>query len=384
MYDKNTILMVSPFYSPNIGGVETHLDDLIKVLNKRKIRSIVSTYQPLTTRIKGKYIEKIHGVRIYRFPWFGYNWFPILEKYPLLTFLYLFPGLFIQTSFLLFEYRNTISCIHAHGYIAGLVVRLLNPFYGKKLIFSTHALYSLPKRPILAKVILWILNGFNRILTLSDISTNELVASGFPRDRIQRYTYWVDQEIFRKTNKQESKKQLGWTDKTVFLFIGRLIEIKGVDIFLKVAGKIKNKNILFVIVGTGPEEKKVYTAARTTRNVRYYGRIENTQLPLLYNAADWLLVPSKYPEGMARVVMESLSCGTPVIASRLGCLPGLIKDQATGMLVSPSVSGFMTAIDGIRPHGVKFSETACSQFAQKHFSEKNAHEILDTYVNGTH
>ena len=48
------ILMLSPFFSPNTGGVETFLDDLIRYLNKNSKFVEVITYQPLTTNIKAK------------------------------------------------------------------------------------------------------------------------------------------------------------------------------------------------------------------------------------------------------------------------------------------------------------------------------------------
>ena len=53
------ILQLSPFFSPNIGGVETHLDDLVKELANRKINSYVLTYQPVMSKINAPSIEKI-------------------------------------------------------------------------------------------------------------------------------------------------------------------------------------------------------------------------------------------------------------------------------------------------------------------------------------
>lgn len=87
-----TVLILSPFFSPNVGGVEAHLNKLINCLNKRGIKVIVLTYQPLTTPAKGPAVEKREGVEIRRIKWFGMGLFHRLEPYAILELLYLFPG----------------------------------------------------------------------------------------------------------------------------------------------------------------------------------------------------------------------------------------------------------------------------------------------------
>ena len=92
------ILIISPFFYPNIGGVETHLSDLVKELSK-KYKVFVHTYSPITTQnTSWQKKEKSKNLVIFRHGWFGKNLFHKLEKYSILQFLYLTPYLFLKTS----------------------------------------------------------------------------------------------------------------------------------------------------------------------------------------------------------------------------------------------------------------------------------------------
>jgi glycosyltransferase involved in cell wall biosynthesis len=374
MKNNDSVLIVTPFFSPNIGGVESHLDDLIAVLNKRSIGSIVSTYSPLTTAVAYKKYEKIGMAIIFRLPWLGYNIFPRIERNPFLTMLYLSPGLFFQTLYILMRYPR-IRCIHAQGFTAAFIVRLCNVFFRKRTIMSTHALYSLPKNLKIAKVFAWILGSFDTILTLSELSKTELIGAGINADKISRYVYWVDVDRFKPLKKPESKTRYGWGNKTVYLFVGRLISQKGVGVFIAIAEKYRRSNTIFVVIGTGPEESFVRQQARMHSNLEFIQSVENGKIEQYYQASDYLLVPSLYPEGMARVVMEGIASGLYVIASNMGSLPEMIKNRDIGQLVEPSASVFAKAMDLVHP-GTPAKRHA---YAEKYFSAKNALAIIDTY-----
>ena len=95
------VLILTPFYSPNIGGVETHLDDLVEALDKKNFRVYVQTYSPITTEgVSWKSREeKGKNISIRRYAWFGKSLFHKIEKYPLLDFLYIAPYLFFRVFF---------------------------------------------------------------------------------------------------------------------------------------------------------------------------------------------------------------------------------------------------------------------------------------------
>ncbi len=378
--DKPSVLILTPFYEPNVGGVETHLKDLTDYLKKqRKYRVYVLTYQPITTKAKGAYFERDRNVEIIRIPWVGFNLFHKLEPYPILEFLYITPWLFICAFIFLFLRGKRIKVIHAQGFNAAFMGKFLSGIFSKKLVVSTHAIYEMPQKSLMAGMVKWTLSSADKILTLSQAARRELVKIGLDRSRIDTYTYWIDQEIFRPVSQAAAKEQVGWRDKFLILFVGRLIEIKGTDILLQLAGEVQ-EDIAFAFIGDGPLAEKIKRDARKMRNVSFVGRVDNCQLPQYYNAADVLCVPSKYEEGFGRVLLEALSCGTPVIASNRGGIPEAV-DNSVGVLVEPTASDFYRAILGFYndKEGLGAKRKVCRNYAMKKFGTANADKILSSY-----
>lgn len=69
---KRGILIIVPTFSPNTGGVESHMDDLVKILNKSGYRVFVQTYSPITTPfVRWKAKEAYDDMCIRRYRWFG-------------------------------------------------------------------------------------------------------------------------------------------------------------------------------------------------------------------------------------------------------------------------------------------------------------------------
>ena len=78
MVDKKPgVLILSPFFTPNIGGVESHLDDLVSALDKREYKVFVQTYSPITTRdvVWEPREKKGDSIEITRYGWVGKNLF---------------------------------------------------------------------------------------------------------------------------------------------------------------------------------------------------------------------------------------------------------------------------------------------------------------------
>ncbi|MEI6632129.1 MAG: glycosyltransferase, partial [bacterium] len=118
---EDGILMITPFFSPNVGGVEAHLDSLCEYLSKKDKSVYVVTYQPITVKRKGLYLERRGSVEIRRYPWFGKDLFSKLERHFFLNLFYISTGIFLYAfSFLLLKGRK-IRVIHAHGLNAALV-----------------------------------------------------------------------------------------------------------------------------------------------------------------------------------------------------------------------------------------------------------------------
>lgn len=379
---SKSILILSPFFRPNIGGVETYLNDLCEYLIKHDYMVYVLTYQPLTTKTKGKKYEKKGNLEIRRISWFGHNWFHKLEPYPLLEFLYLIPCLFIYTFFFLLRNYRKIDVIHAQGLSAAFITKFLAKVFKKRAIMSTCAVYNLDRRLLFAKVVKWMLFDFDKILPLANFSKQELIHIGLPKDKINTYYLWVDQEKYKPRDKKESKDRINLREKFIVLFIGRLIKMKGVDILIEVARQV-DKKINFVFIGDdGPLLSVVEEAVVKYDNISLVKGVRGHQLIPYYQAADILIVPSQYEEAFGKVIIEALSCGTPVIGADKGAIPDIVT-TSVGITVNPTVENIKREIEYFYCHPDILSKLIanCRPHAERYFGEKNAEIIIESYYS---
>lgn len=249
------ILQLTAHFKPNIGGVETHLSDLVEVLIKRGFDVGVLTYQPLTTNVSWRVFEKNKKLMIIRIPWITGLFYKLVNS-PILEFLYLLPGLFFMTPLILI-WKNP-DVIHAHGLVAGFVGVFWGKVFNKRVVVSVHSIYHFPRKGFYKEFASWIFKNANLVLGLSKQAKQEIKSLGILSEKVDNFTYWIDLEKFRKV--KNIKQSLGWKDKSTVLFVGRLVKEKGI---LELLESVKewDKSISLKIIGSGPLEEEVKKAA---------------------------------------------------------------------------------------------------------------------------
>lgn len=370
------ILMITIGFRPNVGGIETHFDDFLIAADKRGFQTTVLTYQPVSAKVKGESIEKEKHWIIYRLPIIPGFFYTFVHS-PILEFLYLIPGLFFTTPYLLAQ--KNYDVIHAHGLISGFVGVFWGKLFRKRVIISTHSIYHFPNGGAYRNFAKYIFSNSDKVLCLSEQSVNEIKQLGIPQERVKKFTYWIDLQKFKPMGKDKIKKQLGWEKRFVILFVGRLIPEKGIRELLKAASKW-NKHISLAIAGVGPLEDEIKSYADSFNNILILGRVENKNLPRYYTAADALIVPSTHEEGFGRVLLESLACGTPVIAANRG---GIIEaiNKKVGFLIKITPENIKKVVEYCYTHRVKLEDKSkeARKFAENKFSEKNISAIIQAY-----
>ncbi|HEY5549522.1 MAG TPA: glycosyltransferase [Coriobacteriia bacterium] len=126
------------------------------------------------------------------------------------------------------------------------------------------------------------------------------------------------------------------TDLTHVLFVGSLIPVKNVDVLLRAyAAAGERAGLPLLIVGDGPLRDALRSLAAelgVADRVTFAGPVPHDQLRPMYAGASALVVPSR-SEGMPVVAIEALASGVPVIASRVGDLPRMIREGQNGLTV---------------------------------------------------
>lgn len=186
----------------------------------------------------------------------------------------------------------------------------------------------------------------DRIIAATADERSQIVRfCGIAPARVEVIPCGVDLKLFVPHARRQVREQLGLPLHTpVLLFAGRLDPFKGPDLLLRAAALMKEAAQI-LIVGGNPGEDKDLRQLRTLaaelnidHRVRFLGARPQQELPLLYSAADVTVVPS-YHESFGLVAVESLACGTPVVATRAGGLTSVVRQDENGFLV-PRCPGF--------------------------------------------
>ncbi len=368
------VLQLTVHLFPNVGGVETHLSDLINSLIRKEWKIFVLAYQPLSTKIDWKILEKEKNLIILRIPWVK-GFFEKLVNYPILEFIYLVPGLFIITPFVLTFYKPDV--IHAHGLSAAVSAVFWGKLFKIRTIISLHSQYSFPKQGYYHKFVKLIFRNCDFIFSLSKKSNQEVRSLGIDDKKAGVFTYWIDLEKFKRI--PEAKKILGWDGRFTVLFVGRLIKEKGIDILIE-SVKLWDKNITLVIIGAGLLSESISSKVYKMERLEFLGKADQGELPKFYSAADLLIVPSTSEEGFGRVIIESLACGTPVIASNKGAIPEAM-DETVGKFIEVTAESIRQTVEYFFRNPaqlIKLSKNA-RNFAERRYSEVNINGIIKSY-----
>ena len=375
--NKKSILILAIGFLPNIGGLETHLKDLIDELIIKEWKVVVLTYQPLHTPVLGKWVEKKGRLRVYRLPSLKGLFYKLL-KTPILEFIFLEPLLFLTTSLILIMYPN-IKIINGQGLIAGFTASFWAKVFNKRYVVSAQSVYKFPKKGLYRKICEWIFKSANKVVAISGQSAKSIEELGVPKRNIQIYTNWENSSFFIPMDKKMAKEKAGFSSNFVVSFFGRLVEEKGIKVLLK-AIKLCDKKIFFAIYGEGPLVDEVLKISQEFKNVKYMKIIQPELLPLHYSAADLVIMPSLHEEGFGRVAAGALLCSTPVIASNKGALPDIVNNSV-GEVINPTPENLAKVINFLYTHPKQLETKAlrCREYALSKFSEKNAEEIITAY-----
>jgi D-inositol-3-phosphate glycosyltransferase len=166
-----------------------------------------------------------------------------------------------------------------------------------------------------------------------------------PPERLAVVPPGVDAETFVPLSKPAARRLAGHPDQRLFVFVGRLEPLKGVEIILRAFGLLtaagRHPEARLLVLGGdsgadgGGEGERLRRLAGDLGlggRVEFHGSVPHDRLPSFYAAADACLVPS-YSESFGLVGLEAQACGTAVIASNLPGLASVVRDGVTGFLV---------------------------------------------------
>ena len=217
------------------------------------------------------------------------------------------------------------------------------------------------------------------IIAVSQALKEAIVALGIPGERVTVLRNGVDLDLFQPHARDEARARLGLFGPTL-LSVGHLIERKGHELVIGALPLLPDYQLL--IAGEGPERARLENLSNTLKvanRVRFLGALPHEQLHKIYAAADALVLASSR-EGWPNVLLESMACGTPVIASDIWGNPEVVSRAEAGVLMSERSAagvaegvrrlfGALPARAATRRYAEEFSWDATSEGQLRLFNE---------------
>jgi glycosyltransferase involved in cell wall biosynthesis len=198
--------------------------------------------------------------------------------------------------------------------------------------------YALQRR-----MIRWAASRAGAVIAVSGALRQALMALGCLAEKIHVLQNGVDLEEFRTLDRAAARRELG-INGTTLLSVGKLDENKGHHLVIEALHELPGVRLM--VVGTGPWQGRLEQQARSQDlqgRVTFLGSVTPERLRICYNAADALVLASGR-EGMPNVVLESLACGTRVIAHGVGGVPDIIDDAIAGRLLESRSSAAIARV----------------------------------------
>lgn len=275
------------------------------------------------------YYEERHGIPIYH------------PRYPLLPKVGLSSAPLMMASAVkpvlegMIERGFDFDLIDSHYiYPDGVAAVILGRHFGKPVVMSVLGddVITYPKYFVPRQLLLWAVDHAGGITSVCEALKRRLVAWGAPEGKVRVVLQGVDLELFHPVDRDEVRRRLGLTGMTL-LSVGHATKRKGHHLAIEALQELPEATLL--IAGDGWYLEGLRELARSfgvAERVRFLGHVEQEDLKDYYSAADALVLASSR-EGIANVLMESMACGAPVIATDVWGTPEAVTCPEAGVLM---------------------------------------------------
>jgi phosphatidyl-myo-inositol dimannoside synthase len=242
------------------------------------------------------------------------------------------------------------------------LVLFLARLFGRKAVVQTHGLDLIYANALYQFLCVRWLKHCDHVIANSAFTAALAKNAGVPENRIAVIPPGIDAQRFAVRRDVEAiRRQLGFEQQRIILFVGRLAKRKGVKEFIQnsfphVLREIPS--VRFVVVGENPLEslahrddvlneiKQAVAQLDMQNDVRLLGAVNDDQLVALYQIADVVVLPAlaakEDVEGFGIVLLEAAAAATPTVAMRVGGIPDAVEDGMGGILVAPGDYNEMT------------------------------------------
>lgn len=334
---KIKLCVVTHTFLPHVGGIEKVVYEQCKRLMKKQFEPTVITHRNYTSKT---YVVDGIPVKCYDAMNIGFR----------LGIPYAIPQISGFKTFWETVKSSDLIHVHGHPYLSSLIAAKIAKKHGKPVVLTQHNTF-IEYANSLWDHVEWLndcvigkenLKEADRIVVVSNATRNYVLNLGADAKKTYVLHNGVDVNHFKPLTeaKEEMRQKLGIPKAaSVVLTVRRIVYKNGIDTLIESAEKAikKNTHLVFLVVGKGPDFEKVkekIVQLGIQENFRFIGFVADSDLPFYYNTADFFVLPSKSGEGLPLVALEAMACGLPVIATNVGGISEIMKEEY-GKLVPP-------------------------------------------------
>lgn len=260
------------------------------------------------------------------------------------------------------------DCLEKRNFSSCLSKKCIKDSYIKSLISYLEAKSQ--------KDILKVTDKIDVFLAPSRFMKRKAIQAGIPVKKVIHLPYFVS-----KDKKQNSFSK----ENSYLLYFGRLNQEKGINLLIKSFIQVSKdfSKWKLKIVGNGPEKEKLKNLAKEYSQIEFLGYKKSDELKELISNSYLTILPSIWPDNLPFSILESLSLAKPVLATRIGGIPELIKDKKTGLLFKLNNQKDLTdkiiwAIN-YKKEIRKIGENAQKEVLSKYNSDNHYNKLIKIY-----
>jgi glycosyltransferase involved in cell wall biosynthesis len=343
------ILLISHFFPPHKGGVETAAYNTAKKLAEKGHKVVV-----ITTKVIGamRHYDNFDGIHIYRYKCISLGKF---RGFPHSSSLGLPLKAILNLKKIIKKYDIQVINLQGRLFLISVISALLNLLaFKKKMILTVQGRLKIGLSGILEDIFDHIITKFvytkiNKIVCVSNALKRRLLQFKVSSNHILVIPNGFDTELF-KVKSQEANRDTFFNfpnNKKKILFAGRLDLQKGVEYLIRAIPEVIRNfpKVEFLILGNGKLENRLRKLVNTLSihsHVKFVDMIPLTDMPIVYSSVDIFCLPSIH-EGFPLSLIEAISMGLVVVASNTGGIPEVIRENENGFLFQPKNVNELTA-----------------------------------------
>jgi glycosyltransferase involved in cell wall biosynthesis len=237
------------------------------------------------------------------------------NKIPIIWTLHDYTAICPNTAFL--TYGKICERCKKRKYYWPLIIRCKKDSLGASAIAAIETVIHRIMR---------VYNYVDKFIAPSKFLRNKFIEYGFRREKIVHIDHFIDFPIVKDRVVPED----------YYIYVGRISEEKGVKTLVDAAIRANSSKLR--VAGDGPLLDKMiaYVNAKDKRKIiKFLGHKSREELFDIYRECKFIVVPSEWYENAGLIILEAFACGKPVIGSRMGGIPELVKDAERGIIFEP-------------------------------------------------